>query len=135
MSRCAYILASLLVLGICNKAFADDNYTFDKKHTAIHFSVNRLLTAGLSAITAAVAGVVLNLAVWFALHTLFTHVSIANYYGITLNIPDIHSLDIATLLLAASAMLMIFRFKLGMMPTLVICALAGVGIKYTLCVL
>jgi chromate transporter len=94
-----------------------------------HLRNNRLLTAGLSSITAAVVGVVLNLAVWFALHTLFAHVGIVSYYGITLNIPDIHTLDIATLILASSAMLMMFRLKLGMLPTLAICAVAGVAYK------
>lgn len=97
-----------------------------------HLRNNRLLTAGLSAITAAVVGVVLNLAVWFALHTLFTHVNTASYYGMTLNIPNMRSLDIVSLILAASAMLMMFRYKLGMIPTLALCSLAGIGIKYGL---
>src|SRR4030095_16802738 len=35
---------------------------------------NRALTSALSAITAAVVGVILNLAIWFALHTLFREV-------------------------------------------------------------
>jgi len=97
-----------------------------------HLRNNRLLTAGLSAITAAVVGVVLNLAAWFSLHTLFAHVDTASYYGITLNIPEVHTLDVATLILAASAMLMIFHFKLGMMQTLAICATAGVAYKFFL---
>ena len=97
-----------------------------------HLRNNRILTAGLSAITAAVVGVVLNLAIWFALHTLFAHVDIITRYGITLNIPDISSLNVATLILALAAMFMMFRFRLGMIPTLAICAIAGVGFRYAM---
>jgi chromate transporter len=95
-----------------------------------HLRNNCTLTAGLSAITAAVVGVVLNLAVWFGLHTLFSHVRISTYRGITLNIPDLHTLDIATLVLAIAAMVMMFRFKLGMIPTLAICSMAGIAYKF-----
>ena len=95
-----------------------------------HLRNNRMLTAALSAITAAVVGVVLNLALWFALHTVFAHVDIVTRFGFTLNIPDLHTLNLATLILAAGAMLMIFRFKLGMMPTLALCAAAGVAYQY-----
>src|SRR5258705_8023424 len=35
---------------------------------------NKALSAALAAITAAVVGVILNLAVWFAIHTVFTEV-------------------------------------------------------------
>lgn len=97
-----------------------------------HLRNNHILTAGLSAITAAVVGVVLNLAVWFALHTLFSKVDISSYHGITLNKPDLQTLDLATLVLAISAMLMMFRFKLGMIPTLAICSAAGIAYKFSI---
>src|SRR4051794_5598675 len=48
---------------------------------------NRSLNAALSAITAAVVGVILNLAVWFGLHVLFTQVHESNISGATLNLP------------------------------------------------
>lgn len=91
-----------------------------------HLRNNRVLTAGLSAITAAVVGVVLNLAVWFALHTLFSHVDVISLYGLTLNAPDPSTLDAATLVLALSAMLMLFRLKIGMIATLATCSAAGI---------
>ena len=42
----------------------------------------------VSAITAAVVGVVLNLAVWFSLHTLFERVTTKTIYGLRLQLPD-----------------------------------------------
>jgi chromate transporter len=43
---------------------------------------NAKLTAALSAITAAVVGVVLNLAVWFGLHVLFPGGQPVNWFGV-----------------------------------------------------
>src|SRR5206468_3561088 len=48
---------------------------------------NKALSAALSAITAAVVGVILNLAVWFALHVLFTEVHQMRVIGLTLDVP------------------------------------------------
>jgi chromate transporter len=86
---------------------------------------NRLLSSALSAITAAVVGVVLNLAVWFALHVLFASINESTVYGIRLMVPDIQSLDPASFLIAAAAFIMLFKFKLGMLKTLLLTALAG----------
>lgn len=80
---------------------------------------NRALAGALAAITAAVVGVILNLAVWFALHVLFAKVE-----GV---LPDPRSLDPVALVLAAAAMIAMFRFKLGMLPTLAGAALAGLA--------
>ncbi|MBU2328166.1 MAG: chromate efflux transporter, partial [Alphaproteobacteria bacterium] len=52
---------------------------------------NRLLSAALSAITAAVVGVILNLAVWFALHVVFTRVEpvdLVSLAPLTLSVPQ-----------------------------------------------
>jgi chromate transporter len=84
------------------------------------------LRAALSAITAAVVGVVLNLAIWFALHTLFAEVSDVRTYGIILHIPMLQSIDWAALLLSFAAIIAIFRFKAGVVVTLAGCASAGV---------
>jgi chromate transporter len=48
---------------------------------------NISLNAALSAITAAVVGVILNLAVWFALHTLFGRLVEYRFYGMTFGLP------------------------------------------------
>ncbi len=78
-------------------------------------------SAALSAITAAVVGVVLNLSVWFALHVLFRELRSVG----PLELPVLSSLDPAALALAVLALLCLFRWKLGMMKTLGLCLLMG----------
>lgn len=87
---------------------------------------NKAFNAVLSTIMAAVVGVILNLAIWFAIHTLFAQVNVKHSLGMTLQIPVLSSLDLWSLLLSAAAMLALFRFKLGMMSTLAGCCLAGI---------
>lgn len=89
---------------------------------------NKALSATLSTITAAVVGVILNLAIWFALHTLFAKVDVRHAYGLTLQVPYLASLDPWSLLLATVATFMLFRLKAGMITTLVVCCAAGVAI-------
>ena len=83
------------------------------------------LSCALSAITAAVVGVILNLAVWFSLHTLFGRVEEVNVTGLRLLIPDLKTIDVVSTLIAIGAFLLLFRFKFGMLRTLAICASAG----------
>jgi chromate transporter len=86
---------------------------------------NKALTTALSAITAAVVGVVLNLALWFALHTLFGEVQAISVGALRLQIPVWTSLDVASLVIAFGAFVAIFRFKQNMLVTLGGSALAG----------
>jgi chromate transporter len=79
---------------------------------------NRSLSAALSAITAAVVGVILNLAVWFAMHTLFGTVRELDAWRMSLEVPVWSTLDPYSAGIAVLAALAIFRFKLGMLPTL-----------------
>jgi chromate transporter len=88
------------------------------------------LTSALSAITAAVVGVILNLAVWFALHTLFGKVDEVVWNGVRLFVPVSETVDLAAIAIAALASLALFRFKLGMIPTLGLSA--GAGLLYYL---
>jgi chromate transporter len=85
---------------------------------------NKPLGAALSAITAAVVGVILNLAIWFALHTLFHEV--VRVPGLALELPVPSSIDPWFLVLSAAAMLALFRFKSGMVTTLAGCSAAGI---------
>ncbi len=62
-------------------------------------SGNRQLSAALAAITAAVVGVVLNLAVWFALHVLFAKLYSVSRFGLHLAVPRLDTLDLAALAL------------------------------------
>ena len=86
---------------------------------------NASLNAALSAITAAVVGVILNLAVWFAVHTIFGTVNIVDGLGLHLGVPDVRSVNWTALALAAAAAIAIFRFRLGMVTTLALCSLAS----------
>ena len=87
---------------------------------------NRALTGALSAITAAVVGVILNLAVWFALHTVFAETRVFAAGPVRVDIPVIASLNPWALALATAAVLAVFRFKAGMVQTLLASAAAGV---------
>jgi chromate transporter len=88
----------------------------------------RALAGALSAITAAVVGVILNLSIWFSVHTLFREVRPWRGYGLSLDIPVPSSLDLAALVLAAAALLAVFRFRLGLFPVLGGSCLAGLAL-------
>jgi chromate transporter len=85
------------------------------------------LSRGLAGITAAVVGVILNLAVWFSIHVLFKEVGETRWMGMRLLVPVWETIDWAAVVLAAFAFLALFRFKLGMMATLAISAAAGLA--------
>jgi len=89
-----------------------------------------LLTAALSAITAAIVGVILNLAVWFGLHVVFAHVDEMQVAGLRLLVPDGSSLNVASLILTLGALIAMLRFKVGMIPTLATTAALGVVYMY-----
>ena len=71
-------------------------------------------TAPLSAITAAVVGVILNLAMFFGYHVLWPQ----GFSG---------RFDAVSALISVAAALALFRFKLGVMPLLAACATAGLA--------
>ena len=87
---------------------------------------NKALGAALGAVTAAVVGVILNLAVWFGLHVLFARQVHVNFLGASVDLPVLASANLASIALAAAAAIAIFRFKVGMIPVLLGCSLAGV---------
>jgi chromate transporter len=91
---------------------------------------NKALHAALSSITAAVVGVILNLAVWFALHTLFGEVAGMRAFGAGLNLPVLSSLNWQSFSIALGAMLAIFRFGVGMIPVLAASCLAGLALHF-----
>ncbi|MDH6264876.1 chromate transporter [Rhizobium sp. SG_E_25_P2] len=86
---------------------------------------NQALSGALTAISAAVTGVIANLALWFAAHVLFTRHAVVETGPIRMSLPDISSLDIVQLALTALAALALFRFKLGVFKTLALLAGAG----------
>ncbi|MEW6474717.1 MAG: chromate efflux transporter [Actinomycetota bacterium] len=87
---------------------------------------NARLSAALTAITAAVVGVIANLAVFFAVHTLFGVVDDGRHYGwIQLDVPRWSTFSPRALAVGALAMWLTFRRKVGVLPTLGICAAVG----------
>jgi len=89
---------------------------------------HRALNAALSAITAAVVGVVLNLAIWFALHTLFGAVRAVAWGPLDFDLPVPGSVRPAALLLTLAALVAIFPFRLGALRVLGGCAAAGIAL-------
>ena len=89
---------------------------------------NRTLSAALSAITAAVVGVILNLAVWFAIHTLFQDVRVVRVARFAFDFPVLTSLYLPAALLAAGAAIAVFRFKVGMIPVLAASSAIGAAL-------
>jgi chromate transporter len=89
----------------------------------------RSLALALATVTAAVVGVILNLAVWFSLHVLFDAHRPVSLGPLTLDLPVPSSADPAALLLAAAAMVALLRFKWGMVPVLAGCAFAGAALR------
>jgi chromate transporter len=87
---------------------------------------HKALNGALSAITAAVVGVVLNLAVWFAIHTVFRETIPVRSLGLSFDAPSLASVDPWALALSVAAAIAIFRFKLGMIPTLAAACAAGI---------
>jgi chromate transporter len=86
---------------------------------------NKALAAALTAITAAVVGVILNLALWFAIHTLFKDVRLVPTPTGALDVPVLSSLNLPAFLLATGALIAVLRFKMGILPVLGIGAMLG----------
>ena len=91
-----------------------------------HFRGRTSLTGALSTITAAVVGVVLNLAIWFALHVLFGTLNEQYTYGIRLLIPDFATVNAAAMLISVGAIVALLRFGWGMVRTLGTATLVGI---------
>jgi chromate transporter len=89
---------------------------------------NKALSAALATITAAVVGVILNLAVWFALHTVFHDTrDVSAFDGwIHLDLPVLASVSPWSLALSVAAVVALFRFQAGVIATLLACAGTGI---------
>ncbi|MFT4706525.1 MAG: chromate transporter [Ascidiaceihabitans sp.] len=83
------------------------------------------LSAALSAVTAAVVGVILNLSIWFALHVLFDQVG---KLGV-MPLPVLSTINLVAALLTGTAAVLMLRFKLGLVPTMGLMALAGMALS------
>ena len=86
------------------------------------------LRGALTAITAAVVGVILNLSIWFALHVFFNDVSQQAYGPFVLWQPEIESLDWRVVALTLLSALLLFRFHWSVFRVLALSSLCGIGL-------
>ena len=88
---------------------------------------NHALSAALTGIMAAVVGVIANLAVFFAVHTLFSEVATRTWGPLHFQVPEVGSLKPLSLAVALFAALLLFGRKWSVLRTLGACALIGLG--------
>lgn len=86
---------------------------------------NRPLSATLTGITAAVVGVIANLAVYFALHTLFRETSVAAAGPLRVELPDLGTIRPVAVVIALVAAILLFKVKWSVLRTLGACAALG----------
>ena len=91
---------------------------------------NQALSGALAAITAAVVGVVLNLAIWFAVHTVFRATQPIAAGPVHFDLPLPASVDPWALALSAAAIVAIFRFKQGIFTTLGAASAIGIALQF-----
>ncbi len=89
---------------------------------------SRLLAGGLAAITAAVVGVIANLALWFALHVLFRAQATVDLGPLQIDLPVPGSIDIVGAALALLAAIALFRFRFGVFGTLALTSACGLAL-------
>jgi chromate transporter len=89
---------------------------------------SQVLSAAFVAITAAVVGVILNLAVWFALHVMFKDVGTFEAFGLRVAVPDLMTLDPIAVALVVTALIAVFVFRVGMIALLGAAAVVGLGL-------
>jgi chromate transporter len=87
---------------------------------------NHALSHALNAVTAAVVGVIANLGVFFALHTLFDRVDDGRSIGpLNVSVPHWSSLDWRAVTIGFAATSMLYRFKFPVARTVVVAGAAG----------
>ncbi|WP_028642901.1 chromate efflux transporter [Nocardioides sp. URHA0020] len=90
---------------------------------------NAALSAALTGVTAAVVGVIANLALYFALHTLFAEVRRLGRQHLGLLVPVWDSYVWESFVLIPVALVMVFPLRWSVLRTLGVCALAGLGLS------
>ncbi|KRE52972.1 chromate efflux transporter [Phycicoccus sp. Soil748] len=88
---------------------------------------NHAVSSALAGITAAVVGVIANLALFFALHTLFASTTRITWGPARIEVPEINALRPVAIGIALAAALMLFRLKWPVLRTLGVCALLGLA--------
>jgi chromate transporter len=93
---------------------------------------NQHLTAALTGITAAVVGVIANLAVFFTLHTLFDRTRAVGWGPVELDVPVLSSWDPTAFAITAVALALIFWRGWSTLRTLGACAALGLAVTMLL---
>ena len=86
------------------------------------------LSAALAGVTAAVVGVILNLALWFAMHVLARGTIEVKGFGLRVLLPDPATVDPLACALAGLAAILVFRVRLGVAALVGLFALAGMAL-------
>ena len=89
------------------------------------------LKGGLAAVTAAVVGVIANLALWFGLHVLFARVSTLQTGPLRLQVPDWASFDWRAAVIAGVCALLVFALRWSVVRTLLAAAAMGLVLSVT----
>ncbi|HET7067344.1 MAG TPA: chromate efflux transporter [Nocardioides sp.] len=87
---------------------------------------NPSLSAALSGITAAIVGVIANLALYFAIHTFFSETEQHKWGPIKTGLPVPGTVVWSAVVITALGFLMIFRLRWNVLRSLGACALAGI---------
>ena len=88
---------------------------------------NRSLSAALTGITAAVVGVIANLGVFFAVHTLFSETRTLEASVLSIEVPELASFRPVSLAIAVVAAVLVFRLRWSVLRTLGVCAVLGLA--------
>ncbi len=86
---------------------------------------NRLLSAAMSAVSAAVVGVIANLSVYFSLHTLFNETTLTKTGFIRMTLPAWNSVNLRALVLTAFACVLVFRYRWSTVRVMLTLATVG----------
>jgi chromate transporter len=63
-------------------------------------------------------------------HVVFRETVPWNGYGFSLSLPILPTIDVLATIIAIAAALALFRFKVGVIQTLLACSLAGVVLRF-----
>jgi chromate transporter len=88
---------------------------------------NAALSGAMAAITAAVVGVILNLAVWFGLHVLFREVTTLTLGPLSWDLPVLSSVNWPSLILTLLAAVALFALRQSVITVLLVSALLGIA--------
>ena len=94
-----------------------------------HLSAQPGLKGALSAITAAVVGVILNLSVWFALHVLFAELDVLSAGPVQMLVPDMSTIDWRILALSLASFFLLIVKRWSVLAVLAAAALGGLALS------